>query len=555
MHFNSILTGLVAGAALAAAEPIPRSTSQFPVIKTNNGSVQGIASEFRENITVYKGIPFAATTGGENRWKKPKPRDAWSGVFEAKSFGPQCAQTTSSSAGIFNTASNITSEDCLFMNIWTPTYNDTSDLTSKNLPVYFWIYGGRFEAGSGDVVTYDGSGLASKDIIVVTINYRVGAFGFLAHPELSAESGHNSSGNYGLLDQQFALGWVRDNIAQFGGNPDHVVVGGQSAGSSSSLDMMFSPLSKHLINGVISESGARGPHDPITGSDATSYRTKVAAEAQGVSFMKEMNSTSVEDMRKLPMDTLIAQGSLSDTIFVGTQFENLTSSFMEPPLWRPNIDGYVLTHSYGQALDLNAHADVPILTGNNADESGAETDPGFTVATYKKLYSELFGDDFSEEFFKLYPGRNETEANENSNELFRDLSRVGTWRWGVDWTAGGAKSSVYTYYWTHTPAEDSSAGAYHGSELWYVFNNIPYSDYSNVTWTPRDYVIEEKMSNYWGNFIKTLNPNGDGLTFWPETTTAKNVMWMGNSWGAGPLSKSEARIEFIKRWEATLKQW
>lgn len=555
MHFSSLLTGLALSSVLATAEPVPRSTSKYPVIKTNKGSVQGIASKFRNEITVYKGIPFAATTGGENRWKAPKARKAWSGVHKADSFGPQCAQATSSSAGIFNTASNITSEDCLFLNIWTPTYNDTSDLTSKNLPVYFWIYGGRFEAGSGDVVTYDGSGLASKDIVVVTMNYRVGPFGFFAHPELSSESGHNSSGNYGLLDQQFALRWVQENIAQFGGNPNQVTVGGQSAGSSSSLDMMFSPLSKDLIHGVISESGARGPHDPITGSDATSYRTKAAAESQGVTFVKEMNASSITDMRKLPMEELISYaGSLSDTIFEGTQFENLTSSFMEPPLWRPNIDGYVLTHSYGQALDLDAHADVPILTGNNADESGASTSPGFTVATYKKLYTEMFGD-FAEEFFTLYPANNETEANENSNELFRDLSRVGTWRWGVDWTAGGAKSNVYTYYWTHTPAEDATSGAYHGSELWYVFNNIPYSDYSNVTWTPLDYRIEKKMSNYWANFIKTGNPNGDGLTHWPTTTEAKNVMWLGNSWGAGILSKSEARIDFIKRWEATLKQW
>ena len=245
---------------------------------------------------------------------------------------------------------------------------------------------------------------------------------------------------------------------------------------------------------------------------------------------------------------------LSVTLFLRAPNENLTSSFMEPPLWRPKIDDYVLTHGYGQSLRLDAHADVPILTGNNKDESGASTSPGFMVASYKKLYTELFGD-FAEEFFTLYPGTNETEANENSNELFRDLSRVGTWRWAVDWAAGGAKSDVYTYYWTHTPAEDSTSGAYHGSELWYVFNNIPYSDYSNVTWTSRDYKIESQMSEYWANFIKTGNPNGDGLTHFPPTTKSKQTMWLGNSWGAGPLSNSEARIEFIKRWEATLKQW
>ncbi|KAJ5153057.1 uncharacterized protein N7482_009535 [Penicillium canariense] len=554
MHFHSLLTGLAVSAILTGAEPIPRSSSKHPIIKTTKGSVQGIASEYREDITVYKGIPFAASTAGENRWKAPSAREPWSGVLKADAFGPQCAQTTSSSAGIFNTASNISSEDCLYLNIWTPTFNDQSDLTSKKLPVYVWIYGGRFEAGSGDVATYDGSGLASKDIIVVTLNYRVGAFGFLAHPALSAESGHNSSGNYGLLDQQFALRWVKENIAKFGGNPDQVTVGGQSAGSASSLDMMYSPLSKNLINGVISESGARGPHDPVTGSAATSYRTKAAAEAYGVKFQKELNATSISDLRKLSMDTLISYGSASDTTFQGTQFENLTSSFMDPPVWRPVIDGYVLAHTYGEALNLDAHADVPILTGNNKDESGASLDPGMTVASYKKLYSEMF-EEFAEEFFTLYPANNVTEANENSNELFRDLSRVGTWRWAVDWAAGGAKSNVYTYYWTHTPAENPSAGAYHGSELWYVFNNIPYSDYSNVTWTVRDYKIQDEMSEYWANFIKTGNPNGNGLTYFPPTTETKQTMWLGNSWGAGPLSKSDARINFLRRWEATLKQY
>ena len=321
MRVSSLVTSLAVGSVLAAAKPVPRSTSKYPVIKTTKGSVQGIGSDYRDGITVYKGIPFATTTGGENRWKAPKARKAWSGVLKANSFGPQCAQATSSSAGIFNTASNISSEDCLYLNIWTPTYNDTSDLASKKLPVYVWIYGGRFEAGSGVVATYDGAGLASKDIVVVNLNYRVGTFGFLAHPDLSAESGHNSSGNYGLLDQQFALRWVKENIAQFGGNPDQVTVGGQSAGSASSLDMMYSPLSKDLINGVISESGARGPHDPITGSAATSYRTKVAAEAEGVKFQKEMNSSSIAEMRKLPMELLISYGSISDTIFEGKQLE------------------------------------------------------------------------------------------------------------------------------------------------------------------------------------------------------------------------------------------
>ncbi|KAJ5629167.1 hypothetical protein N7528_002824 [Penicillium herquei] len=542
--------------ALAAA-----ATANLPIIETTGGRVQGAESPFRENVTVYKGIPFAAPPTGKNRWTPPKSVTPWSDVLNATTFSPSCAQS-SGSASVLASGKSLTSEDCLYLNIWTPTYKTEAEIAEANLPVFLWIYGGRFVGGSGDVITYDGTGLASKDIIVVTINYRLGPFGYLAHPELSAVSGHNSSGNYGILDQQFALRWVVDNIAQFGGNSSQITVGGQSAGSASALDVMWSPLVKGLAQGVIAESGARGPHDPVTGSAATSYRTKGAAERQGVRFLKTMNVTSIDELRNVSMQALLEYDSLDDTTFVNTQFENLTSgAFMEPPMWRPNIDGYVLRHSYGQALRLNAHADIPILTGNNKDESGAETDPGLTLESFRTLYGGMFGDEFKDEFFKLYPASNASEANQMSNELFRDLSRVGTWNWAVDWTNGGAKSNVYTYYFDHYPAEDKSEGAYHGSELWYTFNNIPYADYSSANWTQKDIEVEYHMSNYWANFIRTGNPNegsetGVNLPYFPPTVEEKKkCMWLGNSWGNGPLSASEARIEFIKRWEATLQEW
>ncbi|GAQ47629.1 hypothetical protein AtubIFM54640_010221 [Aspergillus tubingensis] len=558
MRAVSTLAGLAAAVPLAASAAIQTSSagSDLPVVNTTLGYVRGTYSPFRggDTAVVYKGIPFAAAPTGENRWKEPQSPQPWSGVLNATEFGPQCAQSYSS-AGIFSSGKKSTSEDCLYLNIWTPNYNDTSDITSKNLPVYFWIYGGRFEGGSGDVLTYDGTGLAAKDIIVVTINYRLGPFGYLAHPELSAESGHNSSGNYGILDQQAALRWVHENIANFGGNASQITVGGQSAGSASALDSMWSPLTKGLVAGVISESGARGPHDPMTGSAATSHRTKVAAEAQGVEFLKELNVTSIQELRtSVSMETLLEYDSLSDTIFEGTQFANASAFFMEPPMWRPNIDGYVFPYDYTQSLLLNAHADVPILTGNNKDESGAETDPGLTASTYNTLYQEVF-QNFSEEFFKLYPGDSTSQANNNSNALYRDMSRIGTWQWALDWAKGGAKSPVYTYYFTRSPAENRDEGAYHGSELWYTFNNIPYSDYSNVTWYPYDYVVEEHMSNYWANFIRTGNPNGDGLPHFPPSTESEQTMWLGDSWGAGPISDSEERIEFIKSWFATMPEW
>ncbi|KAK8224510.1 alpha/beta-hydrolase [Phyllosticta capitalensis] len=546
---------LIAGlAGQALAKPFARSAASYPAVNTTAGFVRGDASPYRDGITSYKGIPFASPPSGSLRWKAPVAPEPWADVLNATTFRDACAQPANT-AGIFSSGI-AASEDCLYLNVWTPTYNET-DVTSKNLPVFVWIYGGRFEGGSADVTTYDGSGLASKDIIVVTLNYRLGPFGFLAHPDLNEESGHNASGNYGLLDQQFALKWVQENIANFGGNPNQVTVGGQSAGSASALDMMWSPLSRDLINGVISESGARGPHDPVTGSAATSWRTKTAAEAEGIDFVKNsLNVSSIAAARNISADALLDYVNESDTIFEGTQFANDSSGFMEPPLWRPVIDGYVLPHTYSEALRSGDHADVPILTGNNKDESGASPDTDYNATAYKTLYSGVFGSNFSSRFFELYPGTNETEASENSNELFRDLSRVGTWRWSVDWAAGGAQSPVYTYYFTTAPAENREEGAYHGSELWYTFNNIPYASYSNVTWTAHDHAVERSMSQYWANFIRTGNPNGGNLTHFPSSTSEeKQTMWLGDSWGSGYLSKSEERIEFIESWYSTLQEW
>ncbi|KAH7050336.1 alpha/beta-hydrolase [Macrophomina phaseolina] len=537
MRSLPLLLGLASGPVLSAADISSRAASTYPAIKTTYGHVQGGPSDYRPGVTVYKGIPFAAPPTGSNRWKAPTAPSSWSDVLSATSFRPQCAQSYSP-AGIFSAGKNATSEDCLYLNVWHPTYNDTANITTKNLPVYVWIYGGRFEGGSCDVKTYDGSGLAIKDIIVVTMNYRLGAFGFLAHPDLSAESGHNSSGNYGILDQQFALQWVHDNIANFGGNPDQVTVGGQSAGSASALDTMWSPLTKGLINGVIAESGALGPQNPATGGAATSYRTKAAAEAEGVEFLASLNVTSIDELRNVSTEILIDYGNESDT------------AFMDPPLWRPVIDGYVLTHGYGEALRLNDHADVPILTGNNKDENGAS--PSTELDT---TFSQMF-QNYSSQFFSLYPAENDTQASENSNEFFRDLTRVGTRQWALDWAAGGAKSNVYTYYWTTAPAEDRDSGAYHGAELWYTFNNIPYASYSKVTWTSADYHVESIASEYWANFIKTGNPNGGNLTYFPPTTNAsKKIMWLGDSWGSSYIAPSEDRIKFIESWTSTLHEF
>ncbi|CAG8145253.1 unnamed protein product [Penicillium olsonii] len=532
------------------AIPALAAAASFPVIETNSGPVQGTNSPFRSGVTVYKGIPYAASPAGPKRWTPPTKPKSWTKTLNATEFGPQCAQPYSE-AGIFSSGKNSTSEDCLTVNVWTPTYDttDASEIKSKNLPVYVWIFGGRFEGGSGDVITYDGTGLASKDIIVVTLNYRLGAFGFLAHPDLSRESGHNSSGNYGIMDQQFALRWVHDNIAQFGGNSSQVTVGGQSAGSASALDMMWSPLSKGLIHAAIAESGARGPHDPATGSVATSYTTKDVAEKFGVEFLQTMNVSSIAELRNASMASLIGQGQLMESDYYdGTVFSDLWSG---PPRWRPVIDGYVLPYGYGEALRLGAHADVPIMTGNNLNENDGGAS---TVSEYKTLWTTVF-QNYSSDFFSLYPAKSAAQAKENSDAVLLDMAQIGTWDWARMWRTGGAKSNVFRYFFDTAPAENESGGAYHGAELWFVTNNIPYSDYSSVSWNESDYKIESVMSSYWANFIKTGNPNGDGLTYWSPSSDNKTAMHLGQGFGAVPIAKSAERISFLRRWMSHLHEY
>ncbi|KAF3762841.1 alpha/beta-hydrolase [Cryphonectria parasitica EP155] len=536
-------------AFVAALLSATATATTYPIINTTYGQLRGQASPYRDDVTEYLGIPYGASTGGDNRWKAPQTT-SWEGVLNATAFGSNCASPASDSASVLGNIYNTSSEDCLFLNIWTP-----SDTSAGNLPVYFWIYGGRFEGGDGAVPTYNGAGLASKDIIVVTINYRLGAFGYLAHPDLSAESGHNASGNYGLLDQQLALTWVYENIENFGGNASQITVGGQSAGSACALDTIYSPLSRDMVAGVISESGARTPKDPLIGSLASSYRTKAAAEADGVSFLETMNVSSIAELRNVSTEDLIAQGNLMDTTFDDTIYANLTSAFMDPPLWRPVIDGYVLPLGYGEALASNDHADVPVLTGGNKDESGASTAPGFTLETFKSDFAEAF-QNFSTEFFELYPAASDDDANNANNALFDDLNRLSVWLWGQAWTAGGASSNVYGYYWYHTPAEDQDQGAYHGSELWYNFNNIPYASYSNVTWNQTDYEIEAVMAQYWANFIKTGNPNGGNLSQWPALTTeTQEIMWLGDSFESSWLTEASNRTTFLESWLDTLPSY
>jgi carboxylesterase 2 len=448
--------------------------------------------------------------------------------------------------------------------VWTPenaTLNDVypntagagvlPNATNSQYPVYVWIYGGRFAGGAASDPLYDGSGLAAKGVVVISMNYRLGALGFLAHPELSANSSSGTSGNYGLVDQQASLHWTIEQCAAFGGDPTRITIGGQSAGAASVIDHLNSPLADGLFNQVIAESGVRYPSDPLIGSLAQSYRHLAEAEAQGVVYLKSLNVSNLNEARALPVEAFLSSGSMDDTTYNGTVFQN-NSNYMEPPLFRPVLDGYVLPATYESLLSSGNHSIVPVLTGNNKDESGASPNPGLSVAGYISTNQLDFGSvGVASDYFSLYPaGNSSASADNSSNAFYRDQSRIGTWLWANEYTEGSqnfssnSTSTTYTYYWTHAPP-GQDAGAYHMSEINYAFNNLYGTD---RPWTAEDYAIADTMSNYWANFIKNGDPNGEGLATWPANSDESPVaMELGDAFEVIPVANL-SNVAFMKEW-------
>ncbi len=303
--------------------------------------------------------------------------------------------------------------------------------------------------------------------------------------------------------------------------------------------MMYSPLSSGKIVAAIAESGARGPHDPETYGLATAHRSKAAAEAAGITFLADMNVTTIAELRNVSMADLLEYDSAMDSVLVGTVFEN-SSAISNPPLWRPVIDGYVLPYLYGESLSMNAHGDIPILTGDNKGETSDST---MTLAEYQEAFEEIMQGNLSTSFFNAYPASDAASAGNQSFNFWDDVNRVSTWDWAQAWYGGGATENVFLYYWTHAPP-NQTAGAYHGSELWYVFGNFP--TYYNYTWEAQDYALQAQMSEYWANFIKSGNPNGGNLTTFPAASNVTEVMWLGDSTGASYLTRNTSQFTVIQ---------
>jgi para-nitrobenzyl esterase len=539
-------------ALLAIAAPLLSSVEarENRVVMIESGQLAGVPAR-DPSITVYKGIPFAAPPVGELRWRPPQPPIAWQGVRNAGEFGSICPTPRKSSEPM--------SEDCLFLNVWSGARS-----AGEKRPVLVWIYGGGFLVGSGSDPMHDGEGLALKGAVVVTFNYRLGALGFLATPELSRESGHNASGNYGVLDQIAALRWVQKNIAAFGGDPSRVTIFGHSAGAGSVGFLSISPLAHGLFQRGIAESQVRYPRDTELRYLSVSWRPLKSAEQAGAKYVEAHGAHSLKELRALRWERLMEGTEAADE-------EVYTGSDAKPPLFRPVVDGWVIPQTYTETFAKGLQNDVMFLAGNNKDESGAVPETAFallraspqehrpgappvnlTRADFQKAAKRKFGP-MAEEFLKLYPASDDDAAARASNSAARDNSRVSTFLWATEWSKS-KKGPVYTYFWTHAPPgpDRERRGAYHGSEINYVFDNL-YA--TNRPWTGDDRKIADLMSSYWVNYAATGNPNGKGLPPWPAfDAKSPIVMQVGDSFGPIPVADA-AKIDFWKRFFQTQDAW
>jgi len=510
MKLNKPFPMFVAVLALAFASAGFAQTSA--TVRTQAGLVQGAVVD---GIRVYKGIPFAAPPLGDLRWAPPQPPKDWKGVKKTVAYAPACMQHVVVERDLGLDATPI-SEDCLYLNIWTPAKS-----SRERLPVMVWIYGGGFTIGGTSMPQYDGVNLAKNGVVYVSVAYRLGPLGFLASSELSKEQGGHS-GNYGLLDQIAGLKWVKHNIAAFGGNPDKVTIFGESAGGISVSMLCASPLAKGLFEGAISESG--GSFAPAhQDSDAGENVPNLAqAEQTGAAFLSKLGVSSIADARKLSAEDIYK--SMGPGMGGG---------------WWPNFDGYVLLGDQYKLYQEGKYNNTPILIGTNADE-GALFVASTTMEKFKASVDAGYGE-FAHNILAAYPDTSEKQALRSARDLARDSTFAwSTWSWArLQNSSGGDK--VFVYYFNHRPnypdlPRFKDWGPAHGSEIYFVFGNFT----KGMPATPEDKKVSAQLITYWTNFAKYGNPNGKALPEWPAFTNANpKVMELDDPSHAIPVPNLE----------------
>lgn len=510
MKTFSLLIAIVQLTVATTFAQSSQHTATAPVkVKIANGTLEG--NTMASGIRSFKGIPFAQPPVGSLRWKEPQPVKNWEGVLKADHFGHNAMQKNVFGDMLFRSAGM--SEDCLYLNLWAPA----APVKGK-LPVLVYFYGGGFVAGDGSEARYDGEAMAQKGIVVLTVNYRLGVFGFLAHPELSKESPHHASGNYGLLDQTAALRWVKDNIAAFGGDPESVTIAGESAGSISVSAQMVSPLSKALFAGAIGESGAmiKPTLAPLSLAEN---------EKKGLSFAEKANSGSLASLRAIPAATLLDIAAQPGAFSTGA-----------------TVDGYFLPKLPQEIFAAGEQAKVPLLAGWNSAEVPYQVvmqGDAPTPENYINRLKQLYGDR-ADEVLKLYPGSTAAEVLQSATDLSSDRFIVySTWKW-IDLHSKTGGKPVFGYIFGKVkpemteqmkgavpglaggftknaapqPAQKAPAavGAPHAFEIEYAMGNLATNKV--YAWKEEDLKVSSLMLQYFANFIKNGNPNAEGMPVW-----------------------------------------
>jgi para-nitrobenzyl esterase len=499
MHTRHALAAVMMAAALAtsgcaAAPAVDLAAGEAaPVASTGIGQVEGLRED---GLAVFRGIPFAAPPQGDNRWKPPQPAASWSGVRAAKTFAPACTQNSGAAAGGVPSAQS--SEDCLYLNVWTP-----AKTSAEKLPVMVWIYGGGFSAGATSVPLYSGEKLAQRGVVVVSVAYRIGPMGFLAHPALSRESKDGVSGNYGLLDQIAGLDWVKANIASFGGDPSKVTIFGESAGGISVSMLAASPLARGRFSGAISQSGGSfgATHSPPLPGENVQRLDQ--AEKAGEALAAKLGGSLASMRAASPADVLTAARGV------------------EGVNW-PVMDGQVIPDDQNRLYEAKRFNDTPVLIGFNSDEGALFGGP-VTKASHESGVRERYGK-FADEILATFPAASDAEATQASRDLATDV--MFGWHTAV-WARLQQRASgkpVYLYYFDQKPPYPaghrlaSAKGAPHAAELPYVFEHL--EQQTTMPWRAEDRAISEAIAAYWTNFAKTGDPNGPGLPRWPTFSAA-----------------------------------
>ena len=506
---------------------------QLPMVTTAGGIISGTwlsKNAGTSAVAEFRGIPYAAPPVGDLRWAPPRPAKPWEGILKADHFSDSSLQTPEPTNAPWTSEYRGTgraTEDCLYLNVWTSALspNDAAEpKKAQGLPVLVWIHGGGLVGGSASAPMYSGASLAARGVVFVSINYRVGVLGFLAHPALTNESPHLASGNYGLLDVVSALRWVHQNIASFGGDPGRVTVAGQSSGAGIVIYLTATPLASGLLQRAIIESG------PYADSPVTF--NLVEAERTGVAFAKAARAANLAELRALSAeDILKAQNAVLHS-----------KPAME---FRPTIDGWFLPQSVKEIFASGTQNDVPTMGGMVADEF-LHTAPYLRVTAQQFVADaeQMYGGR-SSEYLQLYPAGTDEEARASTKASIDEHRKVSMNLW-AERRQITARTPSYTYYFSRVMPwpEHPEFGAFHASDIPYFLDNLHVLP---RPWQAVDNALSATVSSYWINFIRTGDPNGPGLPRWSATKTGEwKTMELGDHIGPIVIARTSA-IQFWRR--------